>query len=164
MKYYTIQKLYAWEDAKERGYLTGNKAYIDEECFLSSYIWMMKQMAKRIKNYNNEFPIWLWLDTSNICFNELLNDEWVLLEINVSDEQVLLSNFEAWHFVLNNWDFDEENKTISKEQSWEYIFDKDKLKKFDYGFEKEDLQGTIGKVDCKNIKVLKYILNENSYN
>lgn len=159
MKCYTVQKLSAWEEAKQKGFLTGNKTYINEEWFLSYYLWMMKQMAKRIKNYHNEFPIWVWLDASNICFSELLDDEWVLLEIDISEEQILLSNFEAWHFMLNDWNFDEENKTICKDQSWEYIFDKEKMEKLDYGFEKEDLQGTIGEIDCKNIKVLKYIVN-----
>jgi hypothetical protein len=121
---------------------------------------MMEQMGKRIENYHNELPIWLWLDTSNICFSELLNDEWVLLEIKLSEEQVLLSNFEAWHYVLNGWNFEEGNSIITKEQSWEYIFDKDKLERFGYGFEKEDLQGTIGRIDCKDVKIIKYILND----
>lgn len=159
MKCYTVQRLNAWKEAKIKGYLTGNRKFIDEEWFLSSYTWIMKQMAKRLKNYNNEFPVWVWLDTSNICFNELLDDEWVLLEIELNEEQVLLSNFEAWHYVLNGWIFEEENSIITKEQSWEYIFDKDELERFGYGFEKEDLQGTIGRIDCKNIKAIKYILN-----
>lgn len=159
MKYYTIQKLSAWEVAKETGFLTGNKKYIDES-FINAYRWIMKQMSNRINNYNNEFPIWLWLDISNIHINAALEDEWVVLEVEVDEEQVLLSDFNAWHFVLNDWHFDEENNNISKEESWEYIFDREKLKKLEYDFDKNDLQGTTGKIDCKNIKVLKYILNK----
>lgn len=160
MKCYTIQKLNSWNEAKEKGFLTGNEEYIDKDWFFSSYSWMMKQMSKRITNYNNELPIWVWLDVSNICFAELLEDEWVLLEINVPEDDILLSNFDDWHFILNNWHFDEENKTISKEQSWKYIFDKDILENLGYGFEKEDLQGTIGRVNCENITVLKHIVNK----
>ena len=158
MKYYTVQKLSAWLDANNKGYLTGNEEYIDKEWFLKSYKWMMKQMTKRLINYNNEFPIWLWLDISNISFSELLNDEWVLLEIELDDEHVLLSNFLAWHHVLNDCSLDDDCQ-ITKEQSWEYIFNEHDLEKFGYGFEDEDLQGTIGKIDCDHIKVIKYLLN-----
>lgn len=160
MKFYTIQKLKAWEEAKSHGVLTGDKDYIDEDWLLDSYIWIMKQMKKRLKDYNDEFPVWLWLDTSNIYFNELLEDEYVLLEVSLPEEQVLISNFDAWHTVINNWHLDEENDTITKEESWEYIFDKEKLDKLGYGFDNEDLQGVTGIINCKDIKVLKYILNE----
>ena len=158
MKCYTIQKLKTWEEAQVKGYLTGNEEVIDED-FLPSYKWMINQMEKRIENYNNEFPIWLWLDTSNISFVELLEDEWVLLEAELNENEVLISHFDAWHYVLNNSSFEEEDNSITKEESWEYIFDKDKLKKFDYDFEKGDLQVTVGKINCKDIKVKKYILN-----
>lgn len=160
MKYYSIQKLAAWEEAKEKGFLSGNKKYVDEEFFLNSYLWMMKQMKKRIKDYNNEFPIWLWLDKSNLFLTQYLEDEWCLLEIEMDEDKVLLSNFDAWHVVLNDWRFEEENKNISKEESWEYIFNKEKLKELGYEFDKEDLQGTTGRIDCKNIRVLKYIVDE----
>ena len=63
---------------------------------------MVQQMGKRIDNYNNELPVLLWLDIANICFNELLDGEWVLLEVELSEDQVLLSNFEAWNFILND--------------------------------------------------------------
>lgn len=101
MKCYTIQNLNAWEEAKIKGYLTGDRKFVDKD-FLSSYTWMVQQMGKRIDNYNNELPVWLWLDTANICFNELLDGEWVLLEVELSEDQVLLSNFEAWNFILND--------------------------------------------------------------
>lgn len=159
MKFFTMQKLKAWKNAQLKGYLSGNGDYIDAKWFGNSYKWMMKQMALRLKNYNNELPIWLWLDTSNIYFNELLNDEWVLLEINILEEDVLLSNFNAWNVILNDGHLNEDNTAITKEQSWEYIFNKNKMKQLGYSFDIDDLQGVIGKVDCKNIKPIKYILN-----
>lgn len=158
MKYYTIQNLKAWKEANKKGFLAGNKDYIDEEWFSKPYTWMMTQMSKRLKNYNNEYPIWLWLDVSNIQFCELLDEDWVLLEIELKEDEVLLSHFEAWHIVLNNDYLDDENLMETKEESWEHIFDKDKLEVLGYGFDKDDLQGTAGAIDCKNIKVLKYIL------
>lgn len=157
MKCYTIQKLKAWREAEIKGYLTGNEEFLDGEWLSPYYPWMKKQMVKRIKNYNNETLVWLWLDPSNINFVELLDDKYVLLEVEVEDDQILLSNFDAWNFVLNDWNLDETN-TISKEESWEYMFDKEKLEKYELDFENCDLQGTMGKIDCKNIKVLKHII------
>lgn len=160
MKFYTIQKLKAWNEAKLKGFLTGDNNYIDKEWFLDSYTWMMNQMSKRLPNYKEEYPVWLWLSTDNISFSELLQDNYVLLEVKLDENQVLISNFDAWHFVLNDSHFDEEDTSITKEESWEYIFNKEKLAKWNYEFEKEDLQEVIGRIDCKDIKVLKYIVSD----
>lgn len=96
-------------------------------------------MDKRINN--NSFPIWLWSTKPN------LNDEGhfnkgtkaVCLTVEIPDNKVLLSDFDAWHCVLNNCFcslMDEEDKlfeqgklNISKEQSWERIFDLEQLRK-----------------------------------
>lgn len=160
MKFYTLQNLKAWNQAKLKGYLEGNKEYADEEFFSKSYLWMMEQMSKRLKHYNEEYPIWLWVDPSNINCVELLQDEWVILEVNLSNEQVLLSNFEAWHIVLNDCHLDEENLKMTKEKSWECIFDKGILKKLGYGFDDYDLQAVTGKIELNDIKVIKYIVNK----
>lgn len=160
MKFYTIQKFKAWQEAQSKGYLTGNKDYIDDEWFLNPYTWMMKQMSKRLPEYKGEYPVWLWLSTDNISFSELLEDDYVLLEVELPQDQVLLSNFDAWHIVLNDSHFDEDNIAITKEKSWEYIFDKDKLEWLGYDFEKEDLQGVIERINCNDIKVLKYIVSD----
>jgi hypothetical protein len=99
------------------------------------------------------------VDTSSIDFEELMMDDFVLLEVNIPKENVLLSNFEAWHMVFNDDVFDEDSKD-TKEDQWEYIFNKDKMSQYGYEFGLSDLQGVVGRIDLKDIKVLKYIVSE----
>lgn len=63
--YYTIQGINAWIEAQNQGYLVGNKEYVCED-FIRPYQWMMKQMQKRIPDYNGEYPIWLWPDKQDL--------------------------------------------------------------------------------------------------
>lgn len=157
MIYYTLQRLEAYKKALEMGYLTGDKKYVMSDFENeNSYEWMKLQMKSRLLNYNNEEPIWLWLTPKDINILEILENDYVLLEVNIKRENVLLSNFEAWHYVLNDWNFDDNMK---KEDTWEFIFDKYKLGKFDFGFEDDELQGTTGKIDVKHIKPIKYFLS-----
>ncbi|WP_228409450.1 DUF3841 domain-containing protein [Radiobacillus deserti] len=61
------------------------------------------------------------------------------MTVEVPDNKVLLSNFDAWHCVLNDWFCSMTNEedelfvqgklNITKEQSWERIFDIEKIRK-----------------------------------
>ncbi|MEQ6356720.1 DUF3841 domain-containing protein [Lysinibacillus sp. M3] len=137
--YFTNQTIEAFNLINEQGILTGNEDFVDED-FLPSYKWMIKQMDRRINN-DGSFPIWLWTKKPN------LNDEGhfykgtdaVSLTVEVPDNNVLLSDFEAWHCVLNEWFcsmtdeesklFEQDKLNITKEQSWERIFDLEKIQK-----------------------------------
>jgi len=82
----------------------------------------------------------------------------VLLEIDISYEKVLLSDFQAWHYVLNGWTLkDHENEDIDMEKSWERIFDLEFLKRHpDWGrSEKLDIQGVTGKIVLSEMKSVK---------
>lgn len=157
MIFFTLQKSEAWEEAQQKGYLTGNIDHINVEWFMESYTWMINQMSKRLKNYNNEYPVWLWLDYRNVSFANIMKGDWVFLEVNIPKEEVLLSNFDAWHVVLNEGHFYDDENVMTKEESWECIFEKDILEKMGYDFDDMDLQGVIGKIDVKDIRVLKCI-------
>lgn len=160
IKLYTMQKLKAWKKAQQRGYLVGNREYVWEN-FIDSYSWMRNQMYKRLNKYDGEYPIWLWLETDNINFSEMINEDWVLLEINLSKEDIVLSNFDAWHIVLNNGYFDEEPLTQrEKEINWEYIFNRDKLEEWGYSWSTHNLQAVAGRIELENIKVIKYIVDK----
>lgn len=159
MKYYTLQTLKAWSKAKEKGYLTGNKKFAIPE-FQRYYQWMIKQMSKRIKSYNGEYPIWLWLTPSFIDIESTLNEDYVLLEIELSENKVLLSKFDAWHVILNNGYFLEDVEGVNQEEDWEILFNVDKLIELGFTFDDDGYQGVVGKIDLNNIKVLKYILSE----
>lgn len=165
MKYYSLQNLDAWKDAIKNGYLVGNKKYIMDEEFDAHYQWMMKQMEKRINVDASDYPIWLWLTLNNVNIEEItfnLSCDYVLLEIDLPEDKVLLSNFDAWHIILNNGYFSDNIDNVNQEDDWETLFDKDTLEDENFGFtfEDEDYQGVTGKINIENITVLKYIVSK----
>lgn len=158
MKYYTLQTLKAWTQAKEKGYLEGNREFMmDDEKY---YGWMINQMSKRLKNYNGEYPVWLWLTLDNINIIDTLDNDYVLLEIELSEDKVLLSSFYAWHDIINDGYFGDNKELLPQEENWEMLFNQSELSKLGFTFDEEDMQGVTGKIDLINIKVLKYIVNE----
>lgn len=158
MKLYTVQNLKAWIKSQELGYLTGNDEYIDED-FKPAYNWMKEQMKNKLRNYNEETPIWLWLDVNNINIGELLNDEYVILEVKLDESEVLLSNFIVWHNVLNGWHVDE-TYDMTIEESWELIFDFEELEEMGYDIDDiSNVQGVTHKINLKDITKIKYMVN-----
>jgi hypothetical protein len=154
--YYTIQGINAWIEAQNQGYLVGNKEYVCED-FIRPYQWMMKQMQKRIPDYNGEYPIWLWPDKQDLRrrgYNER-GMKAVYLEIEIPENQVLLSDFQAWHCVLNDFPLlDHEDEIIDKELSWERIFDLEYLQRHpDWGI--LDIQVVTGKIDLNHVKSVR---------
>lgn len=115
------------------------------------YQWLSEQMRKRVGPPPDgvAFPVWAWHTMSwkhkrpDMRRTEFRFEKrpFVLMEIEISDNDVLLSDEELWHFVLNNcylsdadnetelykdWErFDllsEEEKKQEKESSWKRIF------------------------------------------
>ncbi|MBI6874651.1 DUF3841 domain-containing protein [Clostridium aciditolerans] len=167
MKFYTVQHIDAWRESKKKGYLEGNKEFAIDG-FEKHYSWMMEQMHKKLSKYNGDYPVWLWSqkpDRKRVEQNYLEKDtKGVLLEAELDRADVLLSDFEAWHVVLNNGFFSiseeeyelwEQNKcNILKEESWERIFDLHLLESIgDWGSITE-LQGVTGKIDIDKINVI----------
>jgi hypothetical protein len=111
----------------------------------------MEQMSLRTKGYTGRFPIWFWTEKPDFRKYQFRNycksgESIVFLECLIPAERVLLSDYESWHSVLNNWylalteeeanEFDKRLDTgqITREQaksekrvSWERVFDFDLL-------------------------------------
>lgn len=163
---WTIQDESYYEKQIINGYLEGNKEYVIDE-FIEKYLWIMEQMKDRIKNYNGEFPIWTWLIKPDLRRAGYLErgTKGVLLEIELEEDEILISGFEEWNAILNNdyifYNEEEENsiengsKTISKEESWERIFNYENLRKEAYWNGANILQGTMGRVFVDKIKSKK---------
>lgn len=130
----------------------GAKSELIMECdFERPYRWMAAQMARRVGPPPDGvvFPVWAWHtmywkhrrpDMRRTEFRSYKRP-FVLLEVEIPDEDVLLSDEELWHFVLNDWNlydvaneaeynaaekaFDalpEADQRAVKEKSWERIF------------------------------------------
>ncbi|NOU98651.1 DUF3841 domain-containing protein [Paenibacillus planticolens] len=166
MRFWTIQTYEAWEEALALGHLIGNPNFIWED-FLEPYQWMMDQMRKRLPNYQGEYPIWLWPKRPDLRYSGYINkgEKAVLLSVDMKVEDVLLSDFQAWHLVLCN-EFlsltEEEdqlvesgNLSMSKEESWERIFNYKELSQCEYWKGTEDLQGVTGGVALSSIKYIQ---------
>jgi hypothetical protein len=99
---------------QEVGYLRGNAVHVEED-WISCYQWMIEQMRLRIKQSHDNaysYPVWAWYQWRNdkqkkpdLRSSALLNrgEKGVLIEFEIEQDSVLLSDFELWHFVLNYW-------------------------------------------------------------
>lgn len=122
------------------------------EDYKAPYAWMVDQMNRKgiTRPEGCSLPVWAWYrhnwkekkpDLRRIGLGEP-GARTVCIEIEIPDEEVLLSDFDIWHYVLNDMWFDrsrneaefderhewfdrlapEEQKALKK-QSWENIFD-----------------------------------------
>lgn len=94
----------------------------DDVEFRRSYQWMIEQMKCQIGGPEREgsYPIWAWYRSHDYKnqrpdFRQArdYSDE-VCIELEISEKKVLLSDFEAWHFVLNDWYY----SPATSEEEW----------------------------------------------
>ena len=99
------------------------------------YSWLVSQMKKRIgpPPEGVSFPVWAWYqwredrkkpdlrwERWHCGFN---GEKFYRLEIEIPDEQVLLSDFEAWHVPLNNGLFtDSDNEEEFNEEEYDELY------------------------------------------
>lgn len=169
MKFYAIHELSYINKFKDKEYLENDLKesyfYSNDINFKRAYDWLIGQMKKRLPNYDGKNLLWLWTKkpdwNKKDCFWDIddINKDFVLLEIDLPVEKVLLSDFSSWHFILNNWTiefYDGEN--IDKVESWNRIFYFKLLKeKGNYCSDMDTIQGTTGKIPMKNIKIIDTI-------
>lgn len=160
--YWTIQTKAKWDQAQKLGYLVGDFSSIDED-YKEPYHWMMAQMKKRIPHYGGEYPVWLWTERPDLRESGYLErgEQGVLLMVELHFNTVLLSDFQAWHMVLNNSymsleEEDDEVYTLEEiRKSWELIFELNQLKASEMWGEPHHLQGVTGKIKTGQIDVMK---------
>lgn len=166
MQYWTIQTVEAWNQAQALGFLKGNPEYVWQE-FMRSYRWMISQMKQRMPRYDGEFPVWLWTGRPDLRFSGRLakGQRGVLLEVRLEADDVLISDFQAWHMVLNDHFlaltereeelYDNGALALTKEESWERIFDYEFLQTHDCWSGEQELQAVAGTISLDKLKLLK---------
>lgn len=118
MKLWTSQSAAAWAELQSKGVLRApfsvtTAADPDWDYFKEPYNWMREQMIARSilppQDHQDIYPLWAWRDHV-VAFEEWARHKrrpkfWgpqnVLLEVDIPDNQVLLSDYELWHLVLN---------------------------------------------------------------
>ena len=131
MKLYTVQPECIFEQAqKTEFFMDPNKSELlnsgDEwsQDFKDAYNWLVKIMERRIpKPAQAVYPIWAWFkyngknkkpDLRTTYFRTYPKGH-VLMELEVPDNKVLLTDEESWHGVLNKWVmFDTEDQDVDK--------------------------------------------------
>lgn len=141
MKLFTVQGLKHWRAAEIQGLLTGGPShhYVFPE-MRRPYEWMRQQMKKRLPWTSGDYPVWAWLAEDHAKRFQP-DARWgsvgeVMVEVGfeVPESRVLLSDFMAWHQVLNN-DAIVDNDALyslgiseeTKIASWDRIFDPSSL-------------------------------------
>lgn len=151
MRLWTMQTLPAYRSLIDNGYFICDEKYADRD-FTSAYKWLMGQMDKKgiYHPINCKTPIWAWYryngknkkpDLRNSGFG-IRGTKSVCIELEIPENDVLLSDYTDWHRVLNNgyndnsnneqeWEKETswyeslsgKNKQLVKIKSWEKIFD-----------------------------------------
>jgi hypothetical protein len=173
MRLWTIQTKEIWARAEEYGVLECTEIDAEKEIdswFRPAYDWMVRQLERRVKNYpHNKYPIWAWYHPKpDLRRGGHLSRgaSGVRVEFIVSSARVLLSDFEAWHAVLNCWYL-----SLSEEESenwenrceragikigWERIFDLELLKKHSEWIGGETIQACIEKIYVDDVVTVTY--------
>lgn len=165
MRLWTIQGIEIYNIMVRDGVTYCTKpSWGDDEKFMYAYHWMSGQMRHRIGEppiEGIEFPMWAWYQYESARKKKPLRSPLnvpkgvsAYMEIDIPDNQVLLSDFTNWHSALNQWPLDNWKRIgmrinqlekeagkqlyfndypleIQKEieQSWEPIFDLDRRDK-----------------------------------
>jgi len=171
MLIWSLQTLSVWEIARKIGYLEGAQ---EHAMFPEHYKWMMGEMSKRLPNYIGEYPIWLWVKKPDMRSSAhfIGGTKCVRLTLEIDDNDVLISDFDRWHLVLNNGfcsdneqedeNFDNGKLNITKEESWERIFDLNRNVDVEWTGNGEWLQGTTGRIYLDKVKKVEHFVTRNS--
>lgn len=141
------------------------------ESFKIAYDWIKREMSKMLNDETDLYPIWAWYKYNNknkqpdlrMSGYAAKGTKCVCLEIEIPDNKVLLSDFELWHYVLNNWyiNNDEEDdkwfdnlpkelELNEKEKSWMRIFNTTNS---------DFIQATFFELKIDNVKKVKHFVS-----
>lgn len=96
--------------------------------FANAYDWISKQMKKKIGNPPKgiEYPVWAWYlyEGKNKCpdmrrSDVKVNKKSVVWEIEIPDNEVLITDEEYWHLVINDCLYYKANKKNMSIKQWE---------------------------------------------
>lgn len=200
---YTFQPIFVWECLNELGFF--HPFFVDEvDSFLKeekendwgffhAYQWLKYQMNQKGIKYHhaNEQIIWAWYqwagenkkapDKRYQSVYNYFEDPYVLLELEINPERVLLSDYDAWHYVLNYWHLssDRESEKFSKsfdfyrkkplaglaneqiQNTWLSIFDLDKSKKIlNIESNNQQIQATFFELFFNDVKKVHFFENK----
>jgi hypothetical protein len=142
-----------YESSKKRGYIKADAKYImrDDK---DKYIWMADKILEMGIANKRTYPVWAWYKYDGKrkkpdlrCSGHLpRGTKGVCIEFDACKSEVLLSNFEQWHSVLNNWFLCKNNEEDAYFEKYPQLLTETVVRKswdrmFDLTFGSEDLWG-----------------------
>ena len=110
IKLWTVQPVEVLEIIERDGVYTGNSDKI-AECwdgpngsFMRSYNWLVSEMAKRGVT-GKGYPVWAWYRRNGRFVaptKKKLDKGDVMMELEIDADRVVLTDYDGWHYVLNN--------------------------------------------------------------
>lgn len=121
MQLWTIQSLAFWEALQREKVLRTTRQHVIDlgmgEYNFPSYDWLCEQMIERIgpRPEPGIYPMWAYFqfagakkrrpDLRRVRSWHRRGEQHVLIELKVDEKRVLLSDYDDWHYVLNDWYF-----------------------------------------------------------
>lgn len=109
---WSLQSEDVWRQLQRQGVHYTHPQYLQgsdfNTTFLNAYEWMRRQMHKRGFNPENHYPVWFYtrVDRKKLQEHATQSEQSVLLVCRFVAPRVLLSDYYAWHHVLNDWYLD----------------------------------------------------------
>ena len=174
MKLFTIQPESVLEQIDKYGFYTCNinkSEFVDVNDknkeynrIYNAYNYLSKEMNKRIDNKERiEYPVWAWYKFKDYNFNDFAmynKDTLYFLEIEIPDKDVVLTDYNTWHMVLNNTVILEDDDNF--DAKWERLehlssseYEKEKLSSWEKIFLDKDS-------DCDYIQATFFILKKDN--
>ena len=191
LKLWTIQTVEFYEHLLKHKRITVAQQFINPD-FKDAYDWMVKKMNQMLgSNHTDIYPIWAWYQYQSIFRKKpRLTDEALLpkgtngvrLLIIKPKNEVVLSDFDLWHYVLNKWfintggpedieterqlnhyqkDFEQLPDYLKQKviKSWDLIFDIDlKIKDLTFPKYKKSIQATFWELHLDEVKKVDFFV------
>lgn len=180
IKLWTIRHRSEFNKFLDDGVLKADIDWIDPY-YIPAYQWMAAQLAKKVAPPRNcTYPLWAWKQWKGVNRSKpdlrasshlAKGTPGVRIEFSIPLTEVLLSDFDAWHSVLNNHFYSHDDKSYDKycriirdksnseidgiiKQSWNNIFDLNLSGNTDNLF----IQANFWELKCNQIVDAKYFI------
>jgi len=106
LKLWTIHSMEVWKLLKQQEYYHGVDGLINKlGLCIEAYNWMKNQLALKTGTEKDYYPVWAWVKRPDLRTSGHLSkgEKGILIEFEIDENDVLTSDFELWHYVLNYW-------------------------------------------------------------
>lgn len=101
---WTVQAAEVLDELDDLGVIRVHPEHADPD-FAEAYQWLHQQMISRGLMGQDDWPLWGWADIEQgdlALHLEDARDAEVAIRVEVPEERLLLSDYDAWHDVLNH--------------------------------------------------------------